>query len=65
MADEGSTEREDLIHQLRNAQAEREALKHLLGKAVDRIEDLVESNCEDVDKEKAIKEAKRLRRVTS
>lgn len=64
MSNEEGKDREDLIHELRNVQAERQALKHLLGKAVDRIEDLVENNCEETHKLKALKEAERLRRAT-
>ena len=64
MAEEGN-EREDLIHALRNVQAEKQALKHLLSKATDRIENLVESDCEDLHKEQARKEAERFRRAAT
>ncbi|MBC7159527.1 MAG: hypothetical protein H5U21_05685 [Porphyrobacter sp.] len=56
-------ERERLIHELRNVQAEKQALKHLLGKAVDQIEELVENDCEDAAKQAAAAQAERLRRV--
>jgi len=64
MAEEGK-EREDLIHELRNVQAEKQALKHLLGRATDRIEDLVQSDCEDAHKAQALKDAERFRRAAS
>ena len=64
MADD-TPERERLIHELRNVQAEKQALKHLLGKAVDQIEDLVESDCEDAAKQAAAAQAERLRRAST
>ncbi len=39
---------QDLRHALGNARAETEALKSLLGKAADRLEDIVEAECSDV-----------------
>lgn len=62
MADD-TPERERLIHELRNVQAEKQALKHLLGKAVDQIEELVANDCEDAAKQAAAAQAERLRRV--
>ena len=64
MADE-TPERERVIHELRNVQAEKQALKHLLGRAVDQIEDLVENNCEDATKQAASAQAERLRRAST
>jgi len=63
MAD-GETERE-LKHELGNAQQQKLALQHLLSKAVDEIEDLVESDCNDDQKTEALKAAARLRRAAS
>jgi len=64
MADE-DTGREELIHQLRNMQAERQALKHLLRRATDLIDTLVEHDCEEPHRQEAKAEAERLRRAVS
>jgi hypothetical protein len=56
---------EELVHALRNAQAEKRALQHLLGRATDEIEELVESDCDPEAKEQASKAAERFRRATS
>jgi hypothetical protein len=63
MAD-GETERE-LKHELGNARQQKMALQHLLSKAVDEIEDLVESNCDDEQKAEALKAAARFRKAAS
>jgi hypothetical protein len=63
MADD--KDREQLIHQLRNVQAEKQALKHLLTKASDLIDDLVEHDCEEPHRQKAKTEAERFRRAVS
>lgn len=54
---------QELRHALGNARAETEALKSLLGKAADRLEDVVESNCSVEEQAKALAAAKRLRTV--
>ncbi|MGJ0238119.1 hypothetical protein ACQEPB_06305 [Novosphingobium fluoreni] len=54
---------QDLRHALGNARAETEALKSMLGKAADSLEDIVEANCSTEEQEKAIATARRLRRV--
>lgn len=51
----------ELRHQLGNAKAETEALKSLLGKAADRLEEVVEADCADEAQDKALATAKRLR----
>jgi hypothetical protein len=56
---------EELVHALRNAQAEKRALQHLLGRATDEIEELVDSDCEPETKEQASKAAERFRRAAS
>jgi hypothetical protein len=56
---------EDLVHALRNAQAEKRALQHLLGRATDEIEELIESNCDEEVKADAGKAAERFRRAAS
>lgn len=52
---------EQLRHALGNAQAEAEALKSMLGRAADRLEDIVEANCSDEEQAKALVTARRLR----
>ena len=54
---------EDLRHALGNARAETEALKSMLSKAADRLEDVVEAECSDESQGKALATAKRLRTV--
>lgn len=54
---------EELRHALGNARAETEALKSLLGKAADRLEDIVEADCSDEAQAKALATADRLRTV--
>lgn len=54
-------EQRELKHTLGNVQAENRALKSLLGKAADRIEGVVESNCDDAEQAKALSIAERLR----
>ncbi len=54
---------QDLRHALGNAQAETEALKSMLGKAAERLEDLVEADCSEEEQAKALATARRLRAV--
>ena len=53
----------DLKHELANAQAKTMAAQHLLKRAAEEIENLVEADCADEDKEQATKTAERLRRA--
>ena len=53
----------DLKHELANAQARTKAAQHLLKRAADQIDQLVESDCEDQHKEEASEAAKRFRRA--
>jgi len=62
MPDEDESQR-DLKHELANAQARAQAAQHLLKRAAEEIEGLVESNCDDQQKEQASKAAKRFRRA--
>lgn len=55
-----SSERE-LRHALGNKQAENQALKSMINKAADRLEDVVEADCSSDEQEKALNTAKRLR----
>jgi len=55
----------ELIHQLRNVQAEREALRHLLRRAADLIDNLADNDCEESHAQRAKAEAERFRRAVS
>jgi hypothetical protein len=57
------TTEQDLRHALGNARAETEALKSMLGKAAERLEDVVEAECSPEAQTKALATAKRLRTV--
>lgn len=52
---------EELRHALGNAKAEAEALKSMLSKAADRLEDVVEADCSKEEQDKALATARRLR----
>ncbi|MBB4856914.1 hypothetical protein HNO88_000211 [Novosphingobium chloroacetimidivorans] len=54
---------QDLRHSLGNARAETEALKSMLGKAAERLEEIVEADCSDDEQAKALATAQRLRKV--
>jgi uncharacterized alkaline shock family protein YloU len=54
-------EEQQLKHTLGNVQAENRALKSLLGKAAERIEGVVESECDEEEQVKALNTAERLR----
>ena len=60
----GESERQ-LKHELGNVRQQKKALQHLLGKASDQIEQLVAKDCDDADKEKALKAAECYRRAAS
>ncbi len=64
MAEEGKS-REELIHQLRNVQAERQALKHLLLRAAALIDTLIDQDCAEPERQKAKAEAERFRHAVS
>jgi hypothetical protein len=55
----------DLEHELANEQAKTLAAQHLLKRAAEEIEDLVEADCEDAQKNRAIDAAERFRRAAS
>jgi HPt (histidine-containing phosphotransfer) domain-containing protein len=55
----------ELKHKLANAQQQKRALQQLLQSASDRIEELVENECADEDKEGALKAARKFRRAAS
>jgi uncharacterized protein with FMN-binding domain len=52
----------DLKHELANAQAKTLAAQHLLKRAAEEIESLVETDCADEDKGHAVKAAEKFRR---
>ena len=62
MADE---DKNKLKHELANAEQQKRALQHLLERASDEIEELVESDCGEEDKAKAAAAVKRFRRASS
>lgn len=53
-----------LKHELGNARQQKVALQHMLEKASDEIEQLVESDCDDAQKARALKAAERFRRAS-
>jgi hypothetical protein len=55
----------DLKHELANARARTLAAQHLLKRAADEIDGLVEADCADQQKEQASKAAKRFRRAST
>jgi hypothetical protein len=55
----------DLKHELANAEARAKAAQHLLKRAAEEIEELVESNCGDEQKEQASKAAERFKLAAS
>jgi hypothetical protein len=55
----------DLKHELANAEAKTKAAQHLLKRAAEEIEDLVEADCEDAQKNQASQAAERFRRAAS
>lgn len=55
----------ELKHQLANAEQQKRALQQLLNRASDQIEELVEGECADEDKQGALKAAKQFRRAAS
>jgi hypothetical protein len=57
------TKEQELQHALGNARAETAALKSLLGKAAERLEDIVAEDCSDESQKKALATAQRLRIV--
>lgn len=55
----------DLKHALANSEAKVRAAQHLLKRAAEEIEDLVEADCEDDQKNQASEAAERFRRAAS
>ena len=64
MSGHGDRERE-LKHQLANAEQQKRALQQMLQRASDHIEELVERECADEDKEGALQAARKFRRAAS
>lgn len=55
----------DLKHEIANSEAKVRAAQHLLKRAAEEIEDLVEADCEDEQKTHATKAAERFRRAAT
>ncbi|RPF72333.1 hypothetical protein [Aurantiacibacter spongiae] len=64
MTHDTKSQTEKLEHDLKNAEQEKRALKGLLKRAADEIDDLAGSDCETEDREKARRMAGRLRDVS-
>ena len=64
MPQDGDKEHE-LKHALGNAQQEKLVLQNLLAKASDEIDELVDSDCAEPQKEQAKKAARKFRRAAS
>ena len=58
-------EKRALRHQLKNAEQDKLALKGLVERAADEIDDLAEADCTDDAIQNAKAQAERLRKVTS
>lgn len=58
-------EKRALRHQLKNAEQEKLALKGLVERAADEIDDLADADCTDDAIQNAKAQAERLRKVTS
>jgi hypothetical protein len=58
-------EKAELRHKLANAEQQKRALKGMLDKAADELEEIVEADCEDEAKEEALATAAKLRRAAS
>jgi hypothetical protein len=55
----------DLKHELANSEAKVKAAQHLLKRAAEEIDDLVEADCEEAQKDQASQAAERFRRAAS
>ncbi|MGZ3195599.1 MAG: hypothetical protein ACXWI4_07500 [Croceibacterium sp.] len=55
----------DLKHELANEKAKTKAAQHLLKRAAEEIEDLVEADCEEAQKNHASQAAERFRQAAS
>ena len=56
---------DELRHELANAKQQKLALKSLLKRAADEIEDLAEANCEEAAKDHAVAAAQKFKRAAS
>lgn len=63
MSEESEDEVRKLRHALRNAEQQQLALKSVIGKAAQELDDLAEADCDTEAKEKAAKTADRLREI--
>lgn len=65
MAAENEDSPRDLEHELANAEAKTKAAQHFLKRAAEQIEDLLEADCEEQEKNRASEAAERFRRAAS
>ncbi|MBS7668300.1 hypothetical protein [Croceicoccus gelatinilyticus] len=56
--------KDELRHALANSQQEKLALQNVLARAADQIDQLIESDCQDMEKGKASRTAERLRKIS-
>lgn len=56
---------DDLKHELANSEAKVRAAQHMLKRAAEEIEDLVEADCDEAQKNAATQAAERFRRAAS
>lgn len=56
--------KDELRHALANSQQEKLALQNVLVRAADQIDQLIESDCQDMEKGKASRTAERLRKIS-
>jgi hypothetical protein len=62
---EDNESKRDLKHELANSQAKVRAAQHLLKRAADEIENIVEADCAEEDADHALEAAKRFRRAAT
>ncbi|WP_144095666.1 hypothetical protein [Croceicoccus sediminis] len=60
----GEKSKAELRHALANSQQEKLALQNVLARAAEQIDQLIESDCHDMEKGKAAKAAHRLRKIS-
>jgi hypothetical protein len=64
MPDDNESKR-DLEHELANSQAKVRAAQHLLKRAADEIENIVQTGCADEDADRALEAARRFRKAAT
>lgn len=64
MPDDNEPKR-DLRHELANSEAKVKAAQHMLNRAADEIEKIVEADCAEEDADRALAAAKRFRKAAA